>query len=510
MQLHYVIKKRLLQSAQIRKGIDIDDKQTGLVSLEDIQSVEKEIIKSVQEGYFKDEIKALKKKQRLKASSCIIRLDPFMDSKGLLRVGGRICKTALEKNIQHPILIPRYCRATQLIIEWCHNQIAHAGRGMTINAVRASGYWVINCNAAVRSTISKCVRCKILRRKFQQQKMADLPKDRISEEPPFSYCGIDMFVPFTVKDGRKEKKRYGALFTCLSSRAVHIEVSHSMSTDPFIMCLRRFIGRRGYVRVIRTDNGTNFVGASAELIESFQEMDHVKIGEYSQQHGGEWIWWKRNSPLASNMGGVWERQIRTARNILNSLLKRHGASLTDESLQTLLTEVEAIVNSRPLTTDVINDVTSPVPLSSINLLTMKSRVVMPPPGVFTSADMYSRKHWRWMQHLSNEFWSRWRKEVLLTLQNRQKWNNKTRNCEIGDIVLVKDDMERNRWPMAKVVATYKEYKGVVRSVRLLMGSVDRVSQKSRYLERPVNKFVALVENKDEVDDGLIPRREAGT
>ena len=233
----------------------------------------------------------------------------------------------------------------------------------------------------------------------------------------FSYCGIDMFGPFTVKDGRKEKKRYGALFTCLSTRAVHIEVSHSMTIDSFIMCLR-----------------TNFVGASAELIEL------IKIGEFFQ-HGGEWIWWKRNPLLASNMGGVWERQIRTARNILNSLLKTHGVSLTDESSQTLLTEVEAIVNSRPLTTDVINDVTSAVPLSPINLLTTKSRVVMPQPGVFTSADMYCRKHWRRVQHLSNEFWSRWRKKVLLTLQNRQKWNNKTRNCEIGDIVLVKDDME---------------------------------------------------------------------
>ena len=143
------------------------------------------------------------------------------------------------------------------------------------------------------------------------------------------------------------------------------------------------------------------------------------------------------------------------------MLKTHGASLTDESLQILLAEVEAIVNSHPLTTDVINDVTSPVPLNPINLLTMKSRVVMPPHGVFTLADMYCRKHWRRVQHLSNKFWCRWRKEVLLTLQNRQKWNNKTRNCEIGDIVLVKDDMERNRWPMAKVVATYKDYKSVV-------------------------------------------------
>ena len=188
----------------------------------------------------------------------------------------------------------------------------------------------------------------------------------------------------------------------------------------------------------------------------------------------------------------------------NLLLKTHGASLTDASLQTLLTEVEAVANSRPLTTNVINDVTSPVPLSSINILTMKSRVVMPPQGVFTSADLHCRKHWRRVQHLCNKFWSRWKKEVLLTLQNRQKWNDITRNCEIGDIVLIKDDMKRNRWPMAKLVDTYKDNKGVVRSVRLLMGSVDRISQKSRYLERPVNKSVVLVENKDEVD-GLIPR-----
>ena len=129
----------MLQSVQKKKGISIDDRQTGLVSLEDIQSAEREIIKSVQEGYFKDDIKALKKKQRLKARSCIVRLDAFMDSIGLLRVGGRIHKSVLEKNIEHPVLIPRYCRITQLVTEWCHNQVAHAGRGMTINALRTSG-----------------------------------------------------------------------------------------------------------------------------------------------------------------------------------------------------------------------------------------------------------------------------------------------------------------------------------------------------------------------------------
>ena len=111
----------------------------------------------------------------------------------------------------------------------------------------------------------KCVRCKQLRGQLQQQKMSDLPNDRMCIEPPFTYCGVDIFGPFVLKDGRKEVKKYDDLYTCLSSRAIHIEVAHLLSTDSFILSLRRFIGRRGIVRMIRSDNGANSVGASAEL-----------------------------------------------------------------------------------------------------------------------------------------------------------------------------------------------------------------------------------------------------
>ena len=218
--------------------------------------------------------------------------------------------------------------------------------------------------------------------------MADFPKDRMCIKPLFTYCGVDICGPFVVKDDRKEVKKYGALYTCLFSRAIHIEVVHLLSTYSLILSLRHFIGRRGIVRMIRSDNGANFVGASAELIHAFQEMDHKKIGDFLEENGGDWMVWKRNPPHASNMGGVWERQIRSARSILNSLLKTHGSNLTEQSLQTLVVEVEAIVNSRPLTTEVMNDATSLVPLSPINFLTMKSRVVMPLPGNFTTTDRY--------------------------------------------------------------------------------------------------------------------------
>ena len=194
-----------------------------------------------------------------------------------------------------------------------------------------------------------------------------------------------MFGPFVVKNVCKELKWYGALYTCLSSRVIHIEMTYLLNTDLFIMCLKRFISQKRNVRLIRSNNGLNFTGASAELIQAFQEMNHSGISNYLEEHGGEWINWKRNPPFAGNIGRVWEWQIQSAIMVLSSLLKTHGRSLTDESLQTQLVEVDAVANSRPLK-QIINGMTSWIPLRLINLLTMKSKIVMPPPGGFASPD----------------------------------------------------------------------------------------------------------------------------
>ena len=139
------------------------------------------------------------------------------------------------------------------------------------------------------------------------------------------------------------------------------------------------------------------------------------------------------------MGGVWECQIRSAISILASLLQNHGTCLKDESLDTLMTEVEAIVNSQPRTVETISDPQYLTPLSPSNLLTMESRVIMPPPGSFIRPDLYNRRQWRRVQHLAEEFWSRWRKEFLSTLQTRSKWTTEKRNFKINDIVLIQTD-----------------------------------------------------------------------
>ena len=280
------------------------------------------------------------------------------------------------------------------------------------------------------------------------------------------------------------------MFTCLCSRAIHIEVAHSLDTDSFLLKFWRFIGKRGNIWQMRFDDGSNFVGAVKELQKSLQDINHSRINEYLQMHGADWIAWINNPPMASHMGWVWERQIRTARGILNTLVKTHGKSLHDESLHMLLVEVKAIVNSRPMTTETISNVKSDIPLSPANLLTMKSKVILPPTGCFSSADIYSRKHGRRVQHIANEFWLRWHKEFLRTLQEQKTCKTRRRNFRNGDIVLLKAENHWNHWPIAHIIETFEDKHGVVWTVRLKLWSENNTQWK---LVQPMAKIVLLVE-----------------
>ena len=175
--------------------------------------------------------------------------------------------------------------------------------------------------------------------------MSDRPKDRLECCPPFTYCAVDYFGPFLIKQSRKSCKRYGVLFTCMSSRAIHLETATSLETDSFLNALRRFLSRRGPVRQLRSDQGTNFVGARREVRDALSEMNNDQVRYELQKARCDWIEFKMNVPGASHMGGVWERQIRTVRSMLSSIVLSNGEQLYDESLRTLMCEAEAIVNS---------------------------------------------------------------------------------------------------------------------------------------------------------------------
>ena len=190
--------------------------------------------------------------------------------------------------------------------------------------------------------------------------MVDLPEDRISCEGPFVNTRMDIRGHFITKEGRKERKRYGLLFTCLASRSIHIEMCKEITTDSFISALRRFLARRGYVKMLHCDNGSNFLGAERELLKEYSHLDQSKIQAYLVEENCEWIEWKYNAPYASHTGGVWERLIRTIKTIIKSCIKDVNGRIDDEALRMFLCEVEAIINSSRLALASISDPTSDV------------------------------------------------------------------------------------------------------------------------------------------------------
>ena len=485
-QLSWSEMKETLATAYIFMDILHSQRQEPDPTVADILKSEKIILRMLQDKYFSKEKECLKSNKKVLKSSPIIKLDPFLDEDQLLRVGGRLRKGNIQTKEKHPIILPKKEVVVQRIIEHYHKEIAHLGRTSTLCEVRSQGYWVINGGSQVRKLVDSCRHCRALRGQPEIQKMADLPEERVScAEPPFTCCGADAFGPYIIKEGRKELKRYGIIFTCYSCRGVHIESLNSMDTDSFILALRRFLDRRGPVRSIRSDNGGNFIGAEEEMKKALQEMDHSRISAFLLKHSCDWIQWQKNPPVSSHMGGVWERQIRTVRSVLSGLLMEHSGRLNDESLRTLLTEVEAIVNSRPLAVDNLNDETTE-PLTPNHLLTMKLKVLLPPPGEFQKADIYLRKRWRAVQYLANEFWEQFRKEYTRVSQVRNKWDTPRRNVAVNDIVLVLDkDLPRNRWAKGRVVEVFPSEDGLVRQVNVKTG-VNTV------LKRPITKLVVLV------------------
>ena len=454
-------------------------------TIEERRVAERKILTLVQHDAFKDSIGTLEKSETLSKKNALYPLDPLLRN-GLLCVGGRLRKAKLSLQHQHPVILPKDNHITRLILRHVHQQVWHQGRGITLNKLKSSGYWIIGGSKTVANMIRQCVVCRKLRRPTETQRMADLPEERVVPSPPFTYCGMDCFGPFMVKQGRREVKRYGLLLTCMCTRAIHIEMLDDMTTDAFINGLRCFIAIRGAVRQIRSDQGTNFVGARNELE---REIRISKVNSALAEKQCEFI---MNAPCASHTGGVWERQIKSVRNILDSVLLLCPGRLDDSSLRTLFYEAMAIVNSRPLAISEIDDPNALEPLTPNHILTAKSDIPHPPPGEFVKQDLLLRKRWRRVQYLLEQFWSRWKKEYVSHIALRQKWLEPRRNICVGDVVLVKDvSFPRNQWPLAKVIEANADDDGLVRRVKVKTGTKGSTSPTT--LERSVHKVVLLIE-----------------
>ncbi|XP_066932794.1 uncharacterized protein [Clytia hemisphaerica] len=387
------------------------------------------------------------------------KLDPYIDTNdGLMRVGGRLKRGMLPYAAKHQIILPKDHHAVRLLVRYYHEQNHHVGTEHLISLLRQQ-YWIIAVRSIVKRVIRSCVKCQKRRPKPGQVKMADLPVDRITVgAPTFFHTGVDFFGPIQVRVLRSKVKRWGCLFTCLVTRAVHIEVSPSLEADDFINVLDRFINRRGNPEMIRSDCGTNFKGASNELKKEIERMDQLKIAKSLQRKE---IKWHFNPPEAPHMGGVWERLIQSVK-ITLSVILNDSAILNDFTLQTVMTEVEAVLNSRPLTY-VSNDPNDLEPLTPNHFLLGR-----PSSKPITSVDYEirsaPRKKWKQVQSITNQFWDRWSKEYLATLTTRSKWR-KTSSPALkeGDLVMMLEkNLVRSQWTLGRIKEVFKSSDGEVR------------------------------------------------
>ena len=460
-------------------------KEPEYLLVEEVKKAEETIISVVQQEAFPVEYEALKKSKPIPKNSTILNLDPILRN-GVLRVGGRLRNAPISEDSKHQMILPKHHHISDLIIRHVHQQCNHQGQNHMIATLRQK-YWIVGAGVRVKSIVKKCVVCRKHRSPVITQKMADLPENRVKpDEPPFMTTGMDYFGPFGIKQGRVTRKRYGVIFTCMVSRAVHIEVADSLDTSSCINAIRRFVCRRGEIKEIVSDNGTNMVGANKELSQSIKQLNKEAIQRFGNSLQ---INWKFNPPGASHHGGAWERHIRTIRKILQSMLAEQHlkAARNDDQLHTLMCEIEATINSRPLT-KISEDPADLSVLTPNHLLQMKNPAFFPP-GVFCEKDLYSKRRWRQVQFLADLFWKRWTAEYLPLLQKRQKWLQPTRNVQVGDLVLIVDSTApRNSWLMGLVQDTRVDQNGFVRSAE--------VKTRTSVLTRPITKLCLLLEQDD--------------
>ncbi|KAI2647089.1 Gag-Pro-Pol polyprotein [Labeo rohita] len=443
----------------------------------DYRHAEACILRQCQEYSFPEEFKALKSGNQVPVASRLNTLAPEFDSElNLIHVGGRLRRLdGISRAEMHPVVLDPHHQVTKLIVKHFDERLLHPGPDRVFAELRRH-FWVLRGRQAIKQHQRECVECQKWRAKPTLPIMADLPSARLRlYQPPFFSTGVDCFGPFMVKIGRRREKRWGVIFKCLTTRCIHLDLLNSIDTDAFLLALRRFIARRGTPSEIFSDQGTNFRGAETELREAFREMEP----SLQEQLANYQITFRMNPPAAPHFGGAWEREIRSVKSALRVVVG--SQSVPEDVLQTILIEVEGILNSKPLGY-VSSDVADVDPVTP-NMLLMGRRDASLPQVIYTPEPL-SKRRWRHAQTIVDHFWSYFTRHYLPGLQTRQKWQRVTQDLAVNTVVMIIDpQLPRAQWSVGRVVKLIPSADGHIRSAQVHVN--DRV-----YL-RPVAKLVRL-------------------
>lgn len=446
----------------INNGKRGDNKSKGPLSYDELSKAKIRVFIGVQRDHYFKEYEALRQGKSLPLSSTLRKLDPLLDEDGLMRVKGRLDHAELSYESKHPIIIPN-CHVAKLLVRFQHQLLKHAGVQTLVSTLR-NCYWIVGLRRMAKSICKMCVVCRRHDSKACKQPVAPLPESRVKPSPPFSVTGLDFAGPLFCVD-MPSTKFYVLLFTCAVIRAIHIELTDSLSMKDCMLAIRRFVSRRGLPSIIYSDNAKTFVATSQAL---------------SRVYGPVAPNWKFILARAPWWGGWWERMIRSVK---LSLRKSIGVKcLSRNELETTLHEIEACINSRPLT--FVGEELNEHPLSPSHFLIGRTA------GFQVEGDKNSlpcslkiREQLRTQQ--LEKFWKIWSDHYIKNLPPTVK--GFTQNCKIrkGSLVLIREDnIPRMSWPIARVLEVYPGKDNIVRSVKVKTsrGVILRPIQKLHDLE----------------------------
>lgn len=366
-----------------------------------------------------------------------------------------------EFDSRYPVILPREHPITFLLIDWYHQHYRHANRETITNEVRQR-FEISKLRSLIYKVTKSCVWSRVAKAKPRPPVKAPLPACRTTPYvKPFTSVGLDYFGPLLVRVGWSQVKRWVALFTCLAIRAVHIEVVHSLSAESCIMAVRRFVARRRPPAEFYTDNATCFQGASRELKEELA----AKLSSTFTCAQTRWLF---IPPATPHMGGVWERLVRSVKVAAATILDA-PRNPDEETLETILCEVEAMINCRPLTYIPLESADQEALTPNHFILGSSTGVKILPmePVNYIGA---LRSSWKLAQSITDSFWTRWIEEYLPVISRRSNWFENVKDLQEGNLVLVVGGVSRNQWVCGRIVKVIPGKDGRVRQAMVKTSS----------------------------------------
>lgn len=428
------------------------------------------IMRCTQENYFSNEISLLKSNSPIKSG--LSSLHPFIDSDGLVRLGGRLQNASdIPYDRKHPVILPKGSHVTNIIIHKEHLRLLHAGAKLVIGSL-SQKFWIISAIREVKKVVNRCIKCARLKAAAAVQLMGSLPKERLTAVRPFHIVGVDFCGPFNIKVSRIRKplitKGYIALFVCFATKAIHVELVSDLTTEAFLACLKRFIGRRGMPVNIFCDNAKTFKGTENELNKLHDLFNSKKhVDEVQNYCVPNYIKFKFIPSYSPEFGGLWEAGVKSLKYHFKRIVG--NIALTFEAFYTVIVEIEAVLNSRPLL-PFSSDVSNFEYLTPGHFLIGTAMTTFPEVD-HSNVPINRLRFWNMLSKIKQDFWSVWSRDYLTQLQSRPKWKQVHPNLNEGDLVIVRSDNTAPlTWPMARIDKIVPGPDGQVRVAHVKMAN----------------------------------------